>query len=209
MVRIHDASGAERDWAWVRQKYGNVQVHETPFHADDETYRLVELREKIGPSSCVVRVLDENGEPVHRAVAQGWQDGDPLPEDMDPLNGLPQGYPNRGNAAFPNEHGDVGFGWGGGEYYDPATQEGAHYYWVCTFYSDVLTGIGMLPNTEHAHLEPVFQRVTEDQPGPEPGPEPPPPVWDGKQIPVALIGHIEFDKIVFLTEDMRKCLTGG
>ena len=200
-VRIYDNEGQERDWAWLRERYGNVRVHETAFHSDNETFKLVELREKIGPASCVVRVLDEHGAPVHRAVAQGWRDGEQLPDDMDPLNGLPQGYPNKGDAAFPNENGDVGFGWGGGEYYDPATQEGAHYYWVCAFYSDVLTGVGMLMETEHAHMEPVFQRVVEE-PEPGPGPEPSPSEW----VRVAIIGTVRVEQVVLLTPELERCL---
>lgn len=169
-VKVFDKTGVQRDWAWLQAKYGNVRLYDGSHGDSNEYYRLTELREKEGPATCVVSVFDEAGKPIKRAVAQGWRDGPQLPDDMDPAGGLPAGYPNRGHAAFPNGNGDAGFGWGQGEYYDPTKAEGAHYYWVCTFASDVVTGLGMLPLTEHLHLDPRFQRSTPDAIDPTPDP---------------------------------------
>jgi len=214
-IRIFDAEGKARDWAWLKAKYGNVRIHPVQgvVGANDEVYKMIELREKVGPATAIVKLLDEKGETLTgRAIAQGWRDGPQLPDDMDPAGGLPAGYPNKGNAAFPNDNGELGFGWGGGEYYYlDQGQEGAHYYWVCTFHSEVVTGIGMLPGTEHAHLDMVFQRQYgpdavdpgEPDPGEEPTPLPPsssPYGW------VALLARLDFSQAVFLTEEQAQAI---
>lgn len=166
VVKIIDLAGQEQNMEWLKAKYGNVQVWpiENP-EPDAEYYKVVELREKVGPSVIVIKLIDEDGNPISdRASAQGWRDGAWLPDDMDPRNGLPPGYPNRGGADFHNAEGDKGWGWGQGEYYDPSKTEGAHYYWMCNMNSEVVTGIGMLPLTEHLHLDITFQRVTKYDP---------------------------------------------
>jgi hypothetical protein len=106
-------------------------------------------------------------------VIQGWKDGPVLQDGQAPPPAQPADYPNRGNAAAANESGVAEWVWGGGEGFDPAKTEGAHWYWcsVPGCYSDVVCGFGWRWGTEHWKLEPVFERV-------EPGEVPPPDEGD-------------------------------
>ena len=200
-MKIFDANGVERDMAWVHEKYGDVQVHITEVvDPDIETFRVAELRERIGPATMTVTLLDESGAPLAgRAVIEGWRDGEEIPEDVLPAGGLPEGYPARGLGVFTDTKGNAEWAWGGGEYYNPAEVEGPHWFYVTSSNSDVVTGLGMLPNTEHAHLDITFRRSTgSEPPGPVPGPE--------GEIRVAIIGTLKIDSVMLLTEEVEDCL---
>lgn len=172
-MRIFDKSGTERDWAWVESRYGQgVQVREA---TSLPAFRLIELREREDFAGCEVRVQDECELPMSGVrVCQGWRDGPEL-SDLDlPLNELPPLMVNRGFVDTTDDRGRASFGWGRGEYYDPARQqEGAHYYWIGRQMSDVLAGVGMLVGTNHAHLEPLFCFVLAEEDEEEPSPPPP------------------------------------
>jgi len=159
----------QRDWDWAVAKYGpRLGLYPAPA---GPAFRLVELREREDFSGCVVKVLDRKGLPFSQIiVCEGWRQGPALNPYLAPTGGLPAELPRHGLAAETNMQGDAGFGWGPGEYYDPLTQPGPHYFWIGDSSSDVLHGIGMLPNTEHAHLEPTFQWLPAEEPEP---PQPP------------------------------------
>lgn len=172
-MKVFDKDGNLRDWAWVQARYGNVKAYAAP---PGSAYRIIELREREDFAGCEVRVVD----PLDEDVVQGWRDGPNLPKVDAPIHGLPPSFPNRGFVEPVKADGRRSFGWGKGEYYDPAHQEGAHYYWIAGQPSDVLTGIGMLYDTEHAHLEPVYQYEWIEEPEP---PEPPEPEPDDEPDP--------------------------
>ena len=57
---IYDMSGARRDMAWLRQKYGNVQFLDA---GAGPKFRLVRVDETEGPAVIKVRLLDQQGQP--------------------------------------------------------------------------------------------------------------------------------------------------
>jgi len=177
-MKIYDFEGNERDAAWLQGRYGAVTVRG---FAGDSGFRVVELRECIGPAVYVVKVLDEFGQPIDEMeVARHW------PDPTLPLL-PPNPWYDRGVYGPTNAEGDIGFGSGGGDYYDPTGQMhdrqgnplgtvGASSFFVLGWDSDCVDGIGTLGGTEHAHLDMVFRWVEGDEPEPpEPPPPPPPP----------------------------------
>ena len=192
-VRVFDKDGNERDWQWAVDRYG-VRLVEADPPEGATVYRLTELRQKVGPCGLVVHVQDEDGNPLEGiAVLQGWVDGDDLPADAAPrlsedVWAQPDGKPNKGGGGRTNASGDFGWGWGPGEQYDPATQEGAHWYWVMPgdlqWYSDVALGFGWLFGSDHDHLDITMTRTAGSE---EP---PPPPPDDDLVAQVARVGDI-------------------
>ena len=177
-MRIFDVDGVERDPAWLSARYGPVNVRpSTAFGA----FRVLELRESIGPAVYVVKVLDEDGQPMQNVmVARHWPYRDENPE----LDVLPNNeWFQRGVYGPTNENGDIGFGTGGGDYIDPTGQMvvrgvplatvGASSMFVLEWDSDCLENMGTLGGTEHAHMDTTFGWV-EGEPDPEPEPEPEP-----------------------------------
>jgi len=162
-MRIYDKDGIPRDWAWLRQQFGAVEVREGqgPWHC-------VELRESEGPAVIVVTVRDRNGDGIDRAfVARWWPDPH--------LSGLPSelaSWHDQGVFGETNANGDIGFAMGQGDYYFPPSG-GASEVWT-DYGGDLVKGLGMLGGTNHRHLNVVFQDVG-DEPEPEPEPPPPPP----------------------------------
>ena len=180
-VKVFEADGTERDWAWAVDRYGVRLVEANP-PAGATVYRLTEARQKIGPCGMTVDVVDDAGNPLGGiAVLQGWVDGPELPADAAPRLDIntwaqPDGKPNRGGGGMTNADGVFGWGWGPGEQYDPATDEGAHWYWIMPggdqVYSDVTLGYGWLFGTDHDTLNLTFTRMVAEDNGEEPEPEP-------------------------------------
>ena len=167
MVRVFDAEGKARDWAWVQARYGLVNVRKAP---EGDAFRLVELRESIGPAVYVVKVVDEYGLPVEgEIVARHW----PYREVNAELEELPEGcreWFEHGVYGETNVEGNIGFGSGGGDYYHPENGVmGASSFWVLECPSDCVEGMGVLGGTEHAHLDMAVAWVAGEEP------EPPPP----------------------------------
>ena len=170
-VRVFDSAGNEQTWQWAVDRYG-VRLEEASPPEGATVYRLTELRQKIGPCGLVVHVQDEDGNPLEGiAVLQGWVDGSNLPDNAAPRMSetwwmQPDGKPNRGNGGFTNSNGDLGWGWGGGEQFDPDVKEGAHWYWVMPgddrWYTDVPLGFGWLLGTDHDHLDITFTRTVSE-----------------------------------------------
>ena len=116
-MRIFDVNGAERDAAWLLERYGPVNVRpSTAFGA----FRVLELRESIGPAVYLVKVLDEDGSPMANVeVARHWPYRDENPE----LPTLPVNeYFKTGVYGRTKEDGTIGFATGGGDYIDPTGQ---------------------------------------------------------------------------------------
>jgi hypothetical protein len=147
--RIFDAQGQQQTEAWLLSKYGQI---DTTAEAGAE-YGIVELRERIdAPSTLVVTVKDEGGNPVPNvSVAFSWPDGT--------VHGMTD---NMGN---------VGFGMGGGAYYDPDQgQQGPH--WINAGGVEV-RGLGMRIGTNQDHVDVVLIESEPQPPDPPDPPEPP------------------------------------
>jgi len=178
-VKVFDAEGNEQTWQWAVDRYG-VRLAEAAPPEGATVYRLTELRQKIGPCGQIVKVIDEEGNPIEGvAVLQGWVDGVDLPDDAAPMlvEGIheqPDGKPNKGDGGFTNSDGLFGWGWGPGEQYMPAEQEGAHWYWVMDEYTEVPMGFGWLFGSDHDTLNITFTKTVADTPLPPEPPEPEP-----------------------------------
>lgn len=171
-VTIYDQTGAVRDEAWLYARFGNVERVASSAPVGEAVFRLFELREKEGPTALIVKTLDDQG----RAMAGvncifTWPTADKLPD----WNPPPERWLENGVYGPTNSDGDVGFGMGGGGYYDPKTSQGPHSAWVGrpSTYSDWVKGLGMLPFTNHIHLDCCFKLTTGDD-----EPEPPTPPDD-------------------------------
>lgn len=139
MLTVLDADGLERDLAWVQRTYGSWIEFGQP--AAGGCFRIVELRQRIGPSNIDVWVLDENGEPVSDMMLRfDWPGGE--------------------TEQATNRRGRVGFGLGMGSYIYNSRFGGPHTIRVmCEYPSDVARNFGMLAGTNHDHLDVVFQFV--------------------------------------------------
>lgn len=149
-MKIYDADGNERDWEWVKERYNLPDIIEASKNQDH--WEVVALHEVIGPASMTVRLVGERT--IGIPIFFGWPD--------DHVN------------QVTDETAQTGFGMGGGAYYRPDRGEtGPHYIRVSSpiHMSDVVTGLGMIGRTNHAHLEPTFQFVKAEEPGPEEPPE--------------------------------------
>ena len=139
-VRVVDMDGRPRDLAWAQAKYGSwVEFAQC---VGGTCYRLVEVRERSGPSNIDIWVQDESG--------------NPLPNVMVRVD-----WPGGGEWTHPsNTEGKVGFGMGMGSYIYDCRVGGPHTIRVVGEYpSDVAMNCGMLAGTPHDHLDLVFQLV--------------------------------------------------
>jgi len=159
-VRVFDMDGVERDWDWAVAKYGVALRRRTGVAPGEKVYRLVELREKTGPSTLTTKVVGEDGNPVGEAdVAFYW------PGAPDPPDPPTEVYPHDWYANFvhgeTNENGDVGFGMGSGAYHGWG-EGGPHAVWVRDpdVPSDICEKLGMLAGTPHDHLDPKLELTT-------------------------------------------------
>lgn len=67
---IFDKNGVQRDMAWLRQKYGNVQFLDA---GPGKKFKLARVDETEGPAVIKVRVLNEQGLPqAGQPVANHW-----------------------------------------------------------------------------------------------------------------------------------------
>ncbi len=138
-VRVLDRYGMVRDLAWAQHYYGTWIEFTQP--ARGACYRIVELRERSGPSNIDVTVLDENG--------------DPMPNVM-----LHFDWPGGEVQQATNGEGKVGFALGPGSYIYDREVGGPHCIRVLSDYpSDVARNCGMLAGTPHDHLDIVMQLV--------------------------------------------------
>jgi len=167
--------GGVHDWAWLRAKYGDVDVIAA---AEYPKFELVKVEELDGQAVLMVHLLNEYGIPHSgQPVCLSWPS---LAAPSPNIPAIPAGskscYTTRG-VIQKTENGQTGFGLSGGSYYSPP---GGGPYSVFVLspstYSDCITGVGWLGGTNH--LGPcrlTFQIVTAGaQPDPNPDPQPDP-----------------------------------
>jgi len=186
-MKIFDKDGREQSLSWLQSVFGNVEIHSADASDGANVFRLAELRESVGPSAVVVAVKDEMGNPMKDVpVIRYWPDAPNLPDWTPP----PERWKSRGVVGRTGDGGDVGFGMGQGDYYEPDKEQGASGIFLGkpSTHSDFVMGLGMVWATEHQHLNLTFQLGAGDDNG---GPEPPePPEEEGEYylcIPVTLI----------------------
>jgi hypothetical protein len=196
--KIYDQNGAQKDAAWLKATYGNVQVTEATVPTGAAVFRVAELREKVGPATLIAQCRLPDGSPIKNVpIVRYWPGAPTLPTWEPP----PERWRDRGVSGRTNNEGNVGFGMGNGDYYRPDSQEGASAIWCGkpSTHSDLVSGLGMLVATNHAHIDTIFE-LAEGPPGPEPGPEPPEPGDDSVVLSFAPITR-RLDRIIDLLED--------
>ena len=162
-----------RDMAWVADVFGpEVRVDARPNLAA-AGYEVTELHAREG-SGCqiVVTVSDQDGVRLPMMLVARWWDtayheesGQILPNDL-------RSWRKVGVHGRTNGQGDIGWGMGGGDAYDPAGEELAvSENWV-EGNSGRVHGLGWLAGTTHKHLDVVFRGVEGGgivPPPPDPG----------------------------------------
>ena len=165
-MKIYDKDGTERDWAWVQATFGaSVRVDARP-DQDAPGYEVSELRAKEGPCTIVVNTRDkDNVAQGGIEVARWWDDPN--------LAYLPAGlntWRERGVHGATNAGGDVGFGMGTGDGYDPhwpVDKLPVSEVWPMGN-SGRVHGLGWVWATNHLHLDAIFRYVEAGDPG-DPG----------------------------------------
>lgn len=159
-LEIIDRDDVKQDMDWLHQNYGPMEFGQS---SGDGTYMARQLLEdKSYSNALVVRVLDENWEPVEgERVAFYWPDA-PVDEDS--------GWYGQCVVCTTNSEGNCGFGMGGGAYYKPNETRGPHAAWIYgDGKSDMVDGLGMIYGTNHEHMNVVFVlRAGNGEPPPDP-----------------------------------------
>lgn len=164
-IKIYDfdhgpGSGVTVDEAWLRETFGDVQVRSAVdrfgLQAGNVRYKLVYLDARLGDANIIINVRAQNGQPREGVVTIfGWSDA--------PKHNLEDQGANWTETGIPgptNREGDCGPGLGKGAYYSPADGEkGPHWVWIYGLPSDYVDGLGMLPGTNHAHLNLGYRAV--------------------------------------------------
>jgi hypothetical protein len=172
-VKIYDKAGNEQDWDWVEQKFGPVGI---VCDEPDRPYGVSELREVEGPADLSVYVRDENGNLQEGVEVAFWWPDAPFDEGA---MGVHCSY-RRCVTGKTNHEGRTGLSMGSGSYYFPWAHPerptpGPHAVWLYgERQSPVVTGLGMLGETEHIHLDVTMTKKADVPPPPPP---PPPPPW--------------------------------
>jgi len=156
----HGPGDATVDEAWLRRTFGDVQIRSAVdrfgLQPGDVYYKLVYLDARLGDANIIINVRDRLGAPVEGAVTLfGWPDAPGHDLADEGASWTETGVPGPTNAE-----GDCGPGLGTGAYYSPADGErGPHFVWIVDLPSDYVDGLGMLPMTNHAHLNLGYQAV--------------------------------------------------
>jgi len=167
-IKVYDRNGAEKTLDWASQEYG-FKYRQADVQPGEKVFRLVEVREKTGPSTHIAAVMDEDGSPLAGArVAFYWPDA---PAIDDPSS---HDWYTKAQVGTVNENGEVGNGMGGGAYVGRGGC-GPHAVWVhhANIPSDLHECIGMIAGTPHDHLDTKFQLMTVEENGNGNGPTPP------------------------------------
>jgi lysozyme len=184
-IKVFDASGTERDWAWVLAEFGplNLRLAEPVAMADGSLQKvaLVEVREQFGPANINVNLDNLDGSPVAGInVAWYWPDAPLLPAIPPPTSV----WENRAHYGPTNSEGVIGFALSSDAYYywPDRNEAGPHGIWVLApgHPSDGLFGLGMIAGTDHRHLNLRFKvvKTEDDEPVEPPVPPPVPPEDD-------------------------------
>lgn len=172
---IIDQDGQEQDWDWLVANFGAVRLERAQVSTEEHTavYRLRRLQDVQGPAAQVVEVLDQEAKPLEGVrVVRHWPGAPDVPSWSPPVSVWhPQGV-----YGLTGADGQLGFGLGADERYS-APEGGPGSIWIADDAgpSDLLSGLGMLENSDHRHLDLTFQleAVSASQ---EPVPEEPPPL---------------------------------
>lgn len=175
--QVYDVYGTLRDWNWLTTKYGRVEWRQGLLYP---CFKLVCVRETVGPSSLKVTLLDTNGNPMGGLVVLTYPDlGNPASflQDLTTGNLAKSQWSQRGVPQFANaESGMTGFGLGADSWIKDLKAGGPYHTWVfhTTAYSDCLSWLGWLGGTDHSGpMDVTFQWVN-GAPPPEPDPDPDP-----------------------------------
>jgi len=150
---IWDASGTQRDWAWLHAKYGRLEHRRA---AGYPRFALVRIEETSGPPILKVKLVDTVGAPIGALVALTYPD---LSAPASYLQDLTRGNPalspwsTRGIVQFTDgATGVTGFGLGGDSWIRDFAAGGPYHVWPfhSEVYSDCLSWIGWLGGTDHA-----------------------------------------------------------
>jgi len=158
---VFDKNGVQRDMAWLRQKYGNVQFLDA---GAGKKFKLARVDETEGPAVIKARVLNEQGLPhAGQPVANHWPD--PTLPDLRNA-GLKTLWRERAVNQPTDSAGFTGFGLGTGSYIGNLQEGGPHVIWVLSpsLTSDGLSGVGMLGGTNHAGPLFLTFQIGEDLP---------------------------------------------
>jgi hypothetical protein len=138
-VRVYDMNGLPQNLDWANQKYGGWIDYGQP--SGGACFRIVELKERSGPSNIDVWVKDENGNPLPNITLRFDWPGEEVFQATD-------------------VEGKVGFALGMGSYIYDARVGGPHTIRLeCEYPSDVAMNWGHLAGTPHDHLDIVYQLV--------------------------------------------------
>lgn len=175
-IEIRDEQGTLRDWPWLVANFGEVVIH--PAIEDQPGWRVVRLQAQVGPAAIIVKVEDQDGNPVAGLpVGWYWPDADPDP-NCGPLNGQPLGMiPNICDlpVGLTNGEGIIGHPMGGGAWYHPTDpgwpDTGPHCTWVygAQTNSDLVAWLGMIALTDHRHINITYRWSPAGPPPPPPG----------------------------------------
>lgn len=175
-MHIYDKNGTEKSLDWLHSKFGPVAAipedprsREVPhffvaqLHEVDDNQVLGKRRNK-SPASITVIVLNEELRPIPGAEVVFWW------PDAPKLDGA--GHHEAGASGKTDSYGQVTFPTGDGAFYNPQTQAGPHKVWIYgPGQSQRCKGLGMVRNSNHRHLDVVFQRCPPDY-KPDPSPDP-------------------------------------
>lgn len=166
-LKITDMNGQEKDFAWLRSKYGNVVLLDA---GEAKKFKLVRIDETQGVARISVRVLNESGQNLQgQTVANNWPD-DTLPDLRKSQSQTL--WHDRAYLQATDANGTTGFDLGPGSYIADLLTGGPHTLWVLSgsLPSDGLSGVGMLGGTHHhGPLSLTFQIMDEstaEQPSP-------------------------------------------
>jgi len=173
-IRVLDAGGTVRDWQWVLDEFGPLDLRladPVDIGGSLQVIRLVQVQEQFGPANCNVHLFDINGQPVIGAGAAWWY-STAAGFSSDVLTLAKSLWETNGDIGLTNDTGVVGFAMSeDGKYYPDQGVAGPYGTWFLTaeHTSDGLFGVGMEAGTDHRHLNLWFQIVEVDQEKP---PEP-------------------------------------
>ena len=148
------------DMGFVLSEYGSIVTRTPDTGEASPVYRLAAFVERLGPSNIDVLVVDHQGNPMADVpVAFYWPDA---PEDS-----RPDEWKIKKLTTMTGANGVAGFALGGGAYLPCCGCGGPHAVWISepgaapntTVASDLADYLGMLGNTNHRHLDLIFQRV--------------------------------------------------
>jgi hypothetical protein len=144
---ILDKDGMEKDWDWVIDTFGALEIARAERGA---AYRVCTLQEEHVQVTIKVRAAEEENPVPGVTVIRYWPDAPLLPPEM-------VDWHDRGDQLVTNDAGLVEFVMGRGDKYFPPSP-GASDVWVSdpAYASDLMKGLGMLDGTDHIHLNVEF-----------------------------------------------------